>query len=259
MRVAQWRNQVQKFTNESSGFVAYKVKSTAPQSHFVRPREGVLEAGQIAEVQIILRQQGGEVQADQHRFLVQAVPATSATLLSREEWTERRDKKGPVQMLRFSVLLDRFEADSLPKPTDEAAKAADITHPEDLQVKEDGLERFALDLEKERKVAEDILEKRKRDSEVEKPSLPRGRWRYLRFNAWTNSPPVCEPSTTATVEIPQGGPHITTVEKIGELPMTRTVEKVREVPKVGEMVQSQPQVDFPVIQAVGQIADVPVV
>lgn len=149
--------EVLKFTNKSTGFVAFKVKTTAPKSYIVRPSAGVLKAGQTAEVQIILQPQGGDVQANQHRFLVQAVPTTSATLPSRDEWTELQNKKETIQEQRLNVSLDHIEADSLPKSTDEAARATNITHPEDLQVKYDELVRFTLDLEKKKKTLEGEL------------------------------------------------------------------------------------------------------
>eukprot|EP00927_Polykrikos_kofoidii_P062492 TRINITY_DN572_c0_g1_i7.p1 TRINITY_DN572_c0_g1~~TRINITY_DN572_c0_g1_i7.p1 ORF type:complete len:246 (+),score=49.72 TRINITY_DN572_c0_g1_i7:107-844(+) len=152
-------HELLKLTNKSTGFVAFKVKTTAPKSYLVRPSTGVLKAGATTEVQIILQQpgQGTDAQASLHRFLVQAVPSTTGTPPTREDWADWQTRKDVIQEQKLSVLLDVSEGDAMAKPVDEATRATNVEHSEDLQVKYDELVRFTLDLEKQKKKLEESL------------------------------------------------------------------------------------------------------
>eukprot|EP00927_Polykrikos_kofoidii_P062487 TRINITY_DN572_c0_g1_i2.p1 TRINITY_DN572_c0_g1~~TRINITY_DN572_c0_g1_i2.p1 ORF type:complete len:246 (+),score=52.36 TRINITY_DN572_c0_g1_i2:98-835(+) len=152
-------HELLKLTNKSTGYVAFKVKTTAPKSYLVRPSTGVLKAGATTEVQIILQQpgQGTDAQASLHRFLVQAVPSTTGTPPTREDWADWQSRKDTIQEQKLSVLLDMAEGDATAKPVDDASRATNVGHSDDLQVKYDELVRFTLDLEKQKKKLEESL------------------------------------------------------------------------------------------------------
>jgi DNA-directed RNA polymerase I, II, and III subunit RPABC2 len=148
-----------KLTNKSTGYVAFKVKTTAPKSYLVRPSTGVLKAGATTEVQIILQQpgQGADTEANLHRFLVQAVPSMTGAVPTREDWADWQSRKDLIQEQKLSVLLDACEGDAMAKPVDDASRTTNAGHSEDLQVKYDELVRFTLDLEKQKKKLEESL------------------------------------------------------------------------------------------------------
>jgi DNA-directed RNA polymerase I, II, and III subunit RPABC2 len=152
-------HELLKLTNKSTGYVAFKVKTTAPKSYLVRPSTGILKAGATTEVQIILQQpgQGTDAQASLHRFLVQAVPSATGTAPTREDWADWQTRKDVIQEQKLSVSLDVSEGDAMAKPVDDATRATNAGHSEDLQVKYDELVRFTLDLEKQKKKLEESL------------------------------------------------------------------------------------------------------
>jgi hypothetical protein len=153
-------HELLKLTNKSTGYVAFKVKTTAPKSYWVRPSTGVLKAGATAEVQIIQQQpanHGADPQASMHRFLVQAVPSATGTAPTREDWADWQSRKDTIQEQKLSVLLDMAEGDATAKPVDDASRATNVGHSDDLQVKYDELVRFTLDLEKQKKKLEESL------------------------------------------------------------------------------------------------------
>mmetsp|Transcript_59240 Transcript_59240/g.93988 ORF Transcript_59240/g.93988 Transcript_59240/m.93988 type:complete len:399 (+) Transcript_59240:139-1335(+) len=67
--------------------VAFQLRTTAPNEYFVRPAKGVLTgSGTQQEVQI-LRKDGSNKVAPQHKFLVQAVVSASAKPLAYATWS----------------------------------------------------------------------------------------------------------------------------------------------------------------------------
>lgn len=150
-----------KLTNVHSGNVAFKVKTTAPKAYLVRPSSGTLRPREHQEVQIILQPQGSEGQSN-HRFLVQAVPATSTEPVSREQWA--LFGKDAVQEQRLNVVLEEREAEagatsnrpaaepSYTQASEARSGAGEV--PADLKEKYDELVQYTLLLEKEKKKLE---------------------------------------------------------------------------------------------------------
>jgi len=144
-----------KLTNLHSGPVAFKVKTTAPKAYLVRPSSGTLKSRDTQEVQIILQPQGSDGQANNHRFLVQAVPCNSSEAVTREQWAEF--PKTSIQELRLNVVLEERDekqveskgADTYSNPAATGGGAGEQTS--DLKMKYDELVQYTLMLEKEKK------------------------------------------------------------------------------------------------------------
>eukprot|EP00438_Fugacium_kawagutii_P034678 Skav219065 [mRNA] locus=scaffold1033:104650:114643:- [translate_table: standard] len=165
-------------SNKTSGYVAFKVKTTAPRSYLVRPSSATLGPHCKEEVTIILQppqtQSAGMPQrpseGQNHRFLVQAVQVTSTHAVSREQWSEF--KKEQIEEQRLNVVLEESETE--PAPTHEnfggfgSAPTADASRvpgqgeaPADLQIKYDELVQYTLMLEKQKKKLEAEIEELK--------------------------------------------------------------------------------------------------
>lgn len=154
-------NRMLKLTNNSDKNVAFKVKTTAPKSYLVRPSSGTLRKGESQEVQIILQPQGTDGQANNHRFLVQAVATTSPEPVTREQWSEFA--KEAVQEQRLNVVLEERETEQAVRKVDESSYGPSTTEvgrgstneaPPDLKVKYDELVQYTLQLEKDKKKLE---------------------------------------------------------------------------------------------------------
>lgn len=155
-------NRMLKLTNNHTGNVAFKVKTTAPKAYLVRPSSGTLRPRDFQEVQIILQPQGTDGQANNHRFLVQAVAVADTEPVSREDWA--KFPKENLQEQRLNVVLEEREADDKPvKPSDNAygsstsdarAGASSAEGATDLKIKYDELVQYTLLLEKEKKKLE---------------------------------------------------------------------------------------------------------
>eukprot|EP00930_Biecheleria_cincta_P035553 TRINITY_DN24451_c0_g1_i1.p1 TRINITY_DN24451_c0_g1~~TRINITY_DN24451_c0_g1_i1.p1 ORF type:complete len:230 (-),score=44.96 TRINITY_DN24451_c0_g1_i1:74-763(-) len=157
-----------KLTNKTDGYVAFKVKTTAPKSYVVRPSSGVVGPKTVATVDIYL-QPGGEGQS--HRFLVQAHPVDSGEPLSREQFASFQ--KENIEEQRLNVVFEEaagspavgktsYQPGSSPdagrsKPS---AVAGGETLAElkpkydDLKAKYDELEKYTLLLEKQKRMLE---------------------------------------------------------------------------------------------------------
>jgi len=95
--------QTLKVTNLHSTNIAFKVKLTAAKSYIVRPASGTLKPRESRDVEIALLPTGCG-QANNHRFLVQAVPVASDDNVSREDW--REFDNDAIQELRLGVVLE---------------------------------------------------------------------------------------------------------------------------------------------------------
>lgn len=146
-------NRMLKLINLHSGHVAFKVKTTAPKAYLVRPSSGTLRPGEATEVQIILQPQGTDGQANNHRFLVQAVGVNNAEPVSREQWAEFQ--KEAIQEQRLNVVLEEPGAETANKleapyglggGVEGSSRAPE--GPADLKVKYDELVQYTLMLEK---------------------------------------------------------------------------------------------------------------
>jgi len=76
-----------KLCNPSDKFVAFKIKTTAPQRYCVRPNAGTIPPGDEAEIKVML--QPGQID-ERHKFMVQSifVPATYAEVETKDERKE---------------------------------------------------------------------------------------------------------------------------------------------------------------------------
>eukprot|EP00928_Gymnodinium_smaydae_P002674 TRINITY_DN1095_c0_g1_i6.p1 TRINITY_DN1095_c0_g1~~TRINITY_DN1095_c0_g1_i6.p1 ORF type:complete len:263 (-),score=61.16 TRINITY_DN1095_c0_g1_i6:175-963(-) len=158
-----------KLKNITNGNVAFKVKTTAPKSYLVRPSSGTLAAQDSQEVQIILQPQSGDGQANNHRFLVQAIAVAGLEQVSREQWNEYQKSKDAIHEQRLSVVLEEQEGDAgaakaggLSSSVSGASGAAgaerglatDNSSSQPLQVKYDELVQYTLMLEKNKRKLE---------------------------------------------------------------------------------------------------------
>mmetsp|Transcript_6205 Transcript_6205/g.17822 ORF Transcript_6205/g.17822 Transcript_6205/m.17822 type:complete len:310 (+) Transcript_6205:147-1076(+) len=94
-----------KLTNVSGGYLAYKIKTTAPRNYLVRPSSGVINPQGDAIVEIILQAnatgEGGPPTND--RFLVQVTPTSSNQPPARDQWTTIA--KEHIQDHRLNVVF----------------------------------------------------------------------------------------------------------------------------------------------------------
>lgn len=92
--------------NKSPGFVAFKVKTTAPKCYLVRPSSGVLSTGKSVEIQIILQPNSYNPAEGKpnHRFLVQAHEVDDETPPSRELWNSFTKEKLEEQRLNVKFI-----------------------------------------------------------------------------------------------------------------------------------------------------------
>jgi len=148
-------NRLLKLKNVHSGFVAFKVKTTAPKSYVVRPCSGTLRPGDTQEVQIIL-QPGNTDSASAHRFLVQAAVVHDSEPIERGDWA--KFPRDALQEQMLNVVVDE-QGSGEEKPVAGAATArgsaagagqgsSDL---QDLQGKYNDLVPYTLSLEKENK------------------------------------------------------------------------------------------------------------
>ncbi|CEM06948.1 unnamed protein product [Vitrella brassicaformis CCMP3155] len=71
-------------TNVSAGYLAYKLKATAPKTYTVQPRSGIIAAGGHAKVQITLNPDAASGPND--RLLVQVTPPSSSQTPAYDDW-----------------------------------------------------------------------------------------------------------------------------------------------------------------------------
>merc|ERR1712151_948643 len=97
-------NKTLTLTNKSTGYVAFKVKTTAPKAYLVRPSSGTLGPKDHVEVQIVLQEQ-----IERHRFLVEATAIESNYQVTREQWNEF--SKDQIQDKKMTVALEERQGD----------------------------------------------------------------------------------------------------------------------------------------------------
>jgi len=142
-----------KLSNLSSGNVAFKVKTTAPDAYFLRPTSGTLKPREFQEVHIIFRLRDADADTSSHRFLVLAVPVQSSEDVSREQWGIF--PKDTIQQQRLGVVLEPVKGTT-------SVDAVKIEIPtDDLKVKYDELVNYTTVLEKDKKHLEVELAKHK--------------------------------------------------------------------------------------------------
>eukprot|EP00929_Paragymnodinium_shiwhaense_P113610 TRINITY_DN81895_c0_g1_i1.p1 TRINITY_DN81895_c0_g1~~TRINITY_DN81895_c0_g1_i1.p1 ORF type:complete len:212 (-),score=54.20 TRINITY_DN81895_c0_g1_i1:169-804(-) len=148
-----------RLTNRNSGFVAFKVKTTAPKSYLVRPSSGTLKGYASQEVQIIFQTASGDLKAStSHKFLVQAVSVNGADPISSEAWKEF--PKDAVREQRLAIIPEDEEAAPPSGAAANPAVAGDSASP-DLSKKYEELVQYTLQLEKMTRQKDDELNKLK--------------------------------------------------------------------------------------------------
>lgn len=86
--------------NNSSGYVAFKIKTTAPKVYIVKPNSGVIESGGCGQVQVQVHPLADDSGRQADRFLVQSIPVESKTV-SQDFW--QVVNKESVEEIRLSV------------------------------------------------------------------------------------------------------------------------------------------------------------
>lgn len=151
-----------KLTNQEAKNVAYKLKTTAPKSYVLRPKEGVLKPGASEEIAIVLVKAGMDG-AHNQRFQLTAMLTSSSEALTKEQWEDGKDT-GEIQEHRLSALLDGEQEKPTNKPFVSSKALGEIPqtipeHPgqaqsDPKQAKHDQLLRFVKGLEDEKEKAE---------------------------------------------------------------------------------------------------------
>lgn len=152
--------------NTSSGTIAFKVKTTAPQSYLVKPSGACILKGGSEDVQITLIAEGGGALPN-HRFLVQATTVEDPKEVSKVMWSTR--SKDLIQEKRVNVSVVDAKEDAQPKDprsggnvparADAGTKPDEAAKPGDLQAKYDELVQYTLSLETAKKSVEEQLAK----------------------------------------------------------------------------------------------------
>jgi len=153
-----------KLTNTESKNVAYKLKTTAPKSYGLRPKEGLLTPGQTEEVAIVLVKNGIDG-ANNQRFQLTAMVTSSSEILTKEQWEDGKDG-GKIQESRLAAFLEG-ESENLKAPINKAFVSGKALgeippsipeHPapsaSPTQAKHDSLTRHVHGLEGEKQKAE---------------------------------------------------------------------------------------------------------
>lgn len=141
-----------KITNSSNGFVAFKVKTTAPKTYLVKPSSGTLKPNEQSQVQIIVQTADYNVQ---DRFLVQAVTVQDGNPVSREAFNNFT--KEQLQEQKLAVVVEECESEEPNKAGGVAGvgtggnDAKTGVAADELQFKYDELVNYTLTLEKEKK------------------------------------------------------------------------------------------------------------
>ena len=153
-------------TNPNSNLVAFKVKTTAPNNYFVKPKAGVLAPGGSAEIQVTLQvPYASEQTGNTDRFLVQSAVCQTSEGLSRDEWS--RLDKFAISEQRLPVVFKATTAS-----VSGAAKTADLKDISlsDLKYKHEELVQYAMNLEKSKATLEEELRKRCKPAALAKVS-----------------------------------------------------------------------------------------
>jgi vesicle-associated membrane protein-associated protein B len=141
-------------TNSTNSLVAYKVKTTAPNNYFVKPKAGVLAPGASQDVQITLQAQfPTDSNISQDRFQVLSAPCETSDGLSRDEWLKL--DKSVLQEKRLAVAIKTQAT------TKSSVSGSDNIPLPDLKAKYDELANYTITLEKTKGNLEEELRRRK--------------------------------------------------------------------------------------------------
>lgn len=117
--------------NVSTGPVAYKIKTTAPRNYLVRPSTGILQSGEVRDIQLTLQQPTDDTVNKRDRFLILAIPVNPLMqTLPKEFWNDvPRDE---IQDLRLNVVYRLPNGHAPAAPSSRLSAASGPTAPEVL-------------------------------------------------------------------------------------------------------------------------------
>ncbi len=163
--IGQTATATLRLVNSSNDMVAFKVKTTAPNNYFVKPKAGVVRGGQSVEVTVTLQQQSSDPSNFMDRFLVQSAVCSSAEGLSKEDWA--RVPREQIQEKRLAVQFSKSTgsvsggAYAAPAINRVPSKLPESLSPEDLRAKYEQLVSYAQRVEQEKGAVEEELRVRK--------------------------------------------------------------------------------------------------
>jgi len=134
-----------KLTNKTSDWVAYKMKTTAPNFYLVRLSNGVIPPNSHAEVQIIQKPMQQSAEYTQHRFLVQGVRSPSSDQKQDAKAVWEQVDKASIQEKRLGVFFTSTGSTTggKEKSTEEQYREL-VRYVEGLEVKKKNLAAQAL-------------------------------------------------------------------------------------------------------------------
>jgi vesicle-associated membrane protein-associated protein B len=149
-------------SNPTSSLVAFKVKTTAPNNYFVKPKSGTLSPGGSIEIQVTLQVPYANEQAGStDRFLVQSAVCQTTEGLSRDEWA--RLDKFAISEKRLPVTFKSTATASVSGTTSSlAASGSQIGDGREAQLVNlpaEELVKYAVNLEKTKASQEQELAK----------------------------------------------------------------------------------------------------
>lgn len=120
-----------KLTNPSEKFVAFKIKTTAPQRYCVRPNAGTINPGGDAEIKVML--QPGQID-ERHKFMVQSIYVPDQynqfeTKDEKKEFVAELWKAPAENPVMSSKLICNFLQPSKSEDDIEPEPAAEISAP----------------------------------------------------------------------------------------------------------------------------------
>ena len=112
-----------KLSNTGRELVAFKVKTTAPNSYFVKPKAGVILPGSSQDIQVTLQPQTNDPRENTDRFLVQSAVCQTAEGLNKDEWAKLDKFAVNEQRLQVAFREPGTKASSAAAATSYAASA----------------------------------------------------------------------------------------------------------------------------------------
>ena len=144
-----------KLSNPGRELVAFKVKTTAPNSYFVKPKAGVILPGSSQDIQVTLQPQTTDPSQNTDRFLVQSAVCQNAEGLNKDDWAKL--DKFAVNEQRLQVVFRNPGVSAPSKSASSVAKVGPVDKDisiEDLRAKYDQLVHYTHKLENDKAALE---------------------------------------------------------------------------------------------------------
>lgn len=109
-------NRSFRLINQSLKFVAFKIRTSAPNCYRVKPGNGTMAAGEsravevLLDLEVLLAEDGSLAAARKHRFSVRGTAASSPHALTAEQWAAL--PKDNMQEQRLKVEVHEVDAQS---------------------------------------------------------------------------------------------------------------------------------------------------